>query len=56
LVEQGHSEVCGSGFPLERRVDLGDLVLRAGQADLQPLDFPEPSFALGFSGIRQSVV
>jgi hypothetical protein len=26
---------------------LGDLVLRADQADLQALDFPEPSFSLG---------
>ena len=29
-------------------VDLGDSVLRPGQADLQPFDFPEPSLAFGF--------
>jgi hypothetical protein len=35
-------------FPaLQGRVDLGDLVLGAGEADLESLDLAEPAFAPG---------
>jgi len=32
---------------LQGRVDLGDLVLGAGEADLESLDLAEPAFAFG---------
>lgn len=32
---------------LQGRVDLGELVLGAGEADLEALDLAEPAFALG---------
>jgi hypothetical protein len=35
-------------LPPEGRVDLSELVVGAGEADLQSLDFAEPAFALGF--------
>jgi hypothetical protein len=34
--------------PLERGLNLGDLVFRAGQADLQSFDLAVPAFAFGF--------
>src|ERR1035437_1530163 len=37
-------------------VDLGELVLGAGEADFQALDFAEPAFALGFGDAGQEVV
>jgi hypothetical protein len=46
--ECGHADVDGAGLPPEGRVDLGELVVGAGQADLQSLDFAGPAFAFGF--------
>ena len=40
--------VDGGGLAPEGRVDLGELVVGAGEADLQSLDFAEPAFAFGF--------
>jgi len=36
-------------------VDLGELVLGAGEADFQALDFAEPAFALGFGDAGDEV-
>ena len=41
--ECGHAEVDGLVLALQGRVDLGELVLGAGEADLQALDLAEPS-------------
>jgi len=40
--------VDGLVLALLGRVDLGELVLGAGEADLEALDLAEPAFALGF--------
>ena len=45
--ECGHAEVDGLVLAAQGRVDLGELVLGAGEADLQPLDLAEPAFTLG---------
>ena len=45
--ERGHAEVDGLFLALQGRVDLGELVLGAGEADLESLDLAEPAFALG---------
>jgi hypothetical protein len=37
----------GVCLALERGGDLGELVLGAGEADLESLDLAEPAFALG---------
>ncbi|PKW17665.1 hypothetical protein A8926_5663 [Saccharopolyspora spinosa] len=51
----GHAEVDGHGA-CGHFVELGEFLFGSGEADFESLDFAEPSFALGFSGIRQSVV
>jgi hypothetical protein len=53
--EGGHSEADqgrGAGAP----VDLGELVLGAGEADLESLGFAEPAFAVGFGDAGGQVV
>ena len=37
----------GLVLALQGRVDLGELVFRAGEADLETLDLAEPAFAFG---------
>jgi hypothetical protein len=44
VVEGGHAELGGRAA-----VDLGELVLGAGEADLESFDLAEPALALGFS-------
>ncbi|SRR6266568_873174 len=46
--ERGHAELDRVCLPPQRRIDLGELVLGSGEADLEALDFAEPAFALGF--------
>ena len=41
---------------LQGRVDLGELVLGAGEADLQAVDFAGPAFAFGFGDAVVQVV
>ena len=43
-----HAELDCGGLPLQGRIDLGELVLGAGEADLQAVDFAEPALASGF--------
>jgi hypothetical protein len=44
-------------FPaLQGGVDLGELVLGAGEADLEALDLAEPAFAFGFGDAVVQVV
>ena len=46
--KRGHAgEVDGLFLAALGRVDLGELVLGAGEADLQALDLAEPAFPLG---------
>jgi hypothetical protein len=54
-VEGGHSESDrggGAGAP----VDLGELVLGAGEADRESFGFAEPAFAVGFGDTGDQVV
>jgi hypothetical protein len=53
--EIGHSEV-DLGVPCRQIVDLGEFLLGSGEADLEPFDFTEPAFALGFGDAGQQVV
>ena len=46
--ECGHAELDRGGLPPQGRVDLGELVVGAGEADLQSVDFAEPALAFGF--------
>ena len=61
--------MAGPGFPVRvdgdrgadvdragAAVDLGELVLGAGEADLESLDLAEPAFALGLGDAGQEVV
>jgi hypothetical protein len=43
----GHAEADG-GTGLRAPVDLGDLVVGAGEADLESFNLAEPAFAFGF--------
>src|SRR5260370_3674320 len=54
--EGGHPELDGAGLAPERGVDLGELVLGAGEADLEALDLAGPAFALGFGDAGGEVV
>ena len=54
--ERGHAEVDGLLPALQGRVDLGELVLGAGEADLEALDLAEPAFALGLGDAVVQVV
>jgi hypothetical protein len=42
----------GAAGPL---VELGKLLLRSGEADLEPFDFAEPGFALGLGDAGEQV-
>jgi hypothetical protein len=55
-VECGHAEVDGLFQALQGRVDLGELVLGAGEADLEALDLAEPAFAFGLGDAVVQVV
>ena len=46
--ERGHAELDGLALAAQGGVDLGELVLGAGEADLEALDLAEPALALGF--------
>jgi hypothetical protein len=46
--ECGHAELDRFGLAAQGGVDLGELVLGAGEADLQSLGLAGPAFALGF--------
>jgi hypothetical protein len=46
--ECGHAELDLGGLPPQGHVDLGELVVGAGEADLQSFDFAEPALAFGF--------
>lgn len=52
LGERWHAEVDGIALAAQDRVDLGELVLGAGEADLEALDLASPALALGFGGAR----
>jgi hypothetical protein len=54
--ERGHAEVDGLVLALQGRVDLGELVLGAGEADLEALDLAEPAFAFGLGDAVVQVV
>jgi hypothetical protein len=54
--ECGHAEVDGLVAALPGRVDLGELVLGAGEADLQALDLAEPALAFGLGDAVVQVV
>jgi hypothetical protein len=53
--EGRHGEQDGAR-PLFDADELGELVLGAGQADLQPFDFAEPAFAFGLVDAGGEVV
>ena len=54
--ERGHAEVDGLVLALQGCVDLGELVLGAGEADLEALDLAGPAFAFGFGNAVVQVV
>jgi hypothetical protein len=54
--ECGHAELDGGGSSLEGGVDLGELVLGAGEADFESFDFAEPAFPFGFDDAGVEVV
>ena len=54
--ECGHAELDRGGLPPQGRVDLGELVVGAGEADLQAFGFAEPAFAFGFGDTGEEVV
>jgi len=53
--EARHAEVDG-GAPPGEIIELGELVLGGGEADLQALSLAEPAFALGFADAGLEVV
>ena len=46
--ECGHAELDRGGLPPQGRVDLGELVVGAGEADLQAFGFAGPALEFGF--------
>ena len=46
--ERGQAELDRLALTAQGRPDLGELVLGAGEADLETLDLAEPAFTLGF--------
>jgi hypothetical protein len=54
--ERGHAEVDGLLLALQGRVDLGELVLGAGEADPESLDLAGPAFAFGLGDAVVQVV
>lgn len=54
--ELRHAEFDRQGSACERLVELGDLVLGSGQADLQSFDFAKPSFTFGLDNSGLEVV
>jgi len=46
--ERGQAELDRLALAAQGRLDLGELVLGAGEADLETLDLAEPAFTLGF--------
>jgi hypothetical protein len=49
----GNAEVGGAAG---RRLELGDLIVRCGEADLEAVDLAEPALAFGFSDAGDQVV
>jgi hypothetical protein len=45
--ERGHAELDRLALAAQGRINLGELVLGAGEADPEPLDLAEPALALG---------
>ncbi|MGP0023633.1 MAG: hypothetical protein ACLPKE_09750 [Streptosporangiaceae bacterium] len=54
--ECGHADVDGLVLELQGCFDLGELVLGAGEADLEALDLAEPAFAFGLGDAVVQVV
>jgi hypothetical protein len=52
VAEGGQAEVDGGG-PAGPLVELGEFLLRAGEADFEALDFAEPAFLLGLGDAGQ---
>jgi hypothetical protein len=50
--EGGHAELDGRGPPPEGGVDLGELLLGAGEADPEAFDLAKPAMAIGFGDTR----
>ena len=46
--ERGQAELDRLALAAQGRLELGELVLGAGEADLETLDLAEPAFMLGF--------
>jgi len=54
--ESGHAQAhCGAAAG-DEPVDLGELVVRGGEADLQAFGLAGPAFSLGFADARDQVV
>jgi len=54
--ECGHAELDGGGSAPEGGIDLGELVLGAGEADPESFDLAEPAFLFGFGDAGVEVV
>jgi hypothetical protein len=54
--ERGHAELDGGGASPQGLVDLGELVLGAGEAYLESFDFAEPALLFGFGDAGVEVV
>jgi hypothetical protein len=52
----GHAEADGLGPAGEGEFDLGELVVRAGEADPESFGFAGPAFAFGFGDTGQEAV
>jgi hypothetical protein len=53
--ERGHAELDGVCCAPERGGDLGELVIGAREADLEPFHFAEPAFAFGLGDAVEQV-
>jgi hypothetical protein len=53
--ERGHAELDGVCRAPERGGDLGELVIGAREADLEPFHFTKPAFALGLGDAVEQV-
>ncbi|WP_459005156.1 hypothetical protein [Streptomyces sp. SD15] len=56
LAEGRHAEIDSGGSAGCLGIELGQLVLRAGEADLESFDLTEPSFTFGFGDADEEVV
>jgi hypothetical protein len=53
---EGRQSKVDAGGPAGPLVELGQLLLSASKGDFQALDFPEPTFPLGFGDTGQQVL